>query len=54
MFRYYLGVAVIMLLMAAFSFVLASHPAPLVTIFVGLAAGFVAVAYVTSGKESRW
>lgn len=54
MYRYYLGVAMVMLVIAGFSFVLSAHAAAVATVFVGLAAAFVAVAYITSGQESRW
>ncbi|MFC4767334.1 hypothetical protein [Effusibacillus consociatus] len=56
MFRYYLGISIMCAVFALFSLLLAhaESAAALATIFVGIAGAFLAIAFITSGPESRW
>ncbi|MDI3328883.1 MAG: hypothetical protein QJR06_10040 [Alicyclobacillaceae bacterium] len=55
MFRYYSGVAIMCVLFAIFTLFLGERsPEALATIFIGFAGAFLAVAFITSGPESRW
>ncbi|HEU4963446.1 MAG TPA: hypothetical protein VFV52_06225 [Bacilli bacterium] len=54
MYRYYLGIAIMCVVFAVFALLLASKPVLLAAIFTAFAGGFLAIAYITSGPESRW
>ncbi|WP_200759845.1 hypothetical protein [Effusibacillus dendaii] len=54
MFRYYLGIAIMCLAFALFAMFLSANPAAVASIYVGIAGAFLAIAFITSGPESRW
>lgn len=54
MYRYYMGIAIMALIFAGFGILLSDHAAAFATILVGFAGAFMAIAFITSGPESRW
>lgn len=54
MFRYYLGISFMSLIFFVFALLLSHDAAKVATIYVGFAAAFLAVAFISSGPESRW
>ncbi|MGZ4106104.1 MAG: hypothetical protein ACXVDJ_11350 [Tumebacillaceae bacterium] len=54
MFRYYLGIAIMCVVFAIFSVILSDNAAAMSTVMVGFAGAFMAIAFITSGPESRW
>ena len=54
MYRYYMGIAIMTLLFAVFGMILSENAAAFTTIMVGFAGAFAAIAFITSGPESRW
>ncbi|BCJ85769.1 hypothetical protein skT53_07540 [Effusibacillus dendaii] len=54
LFRYYLGIAIMCLAFALFAMFLSANPAAVASIYVGIAGAFLAIAFITSGPESRW
>jgi hypothetical protein len=53
-FRYYLGISIMLAIFAVFSLFLSTNPAAVATIYIGIAGAFLAIAFITSGPESRW
>lgn len=53
-YRYYMGIAIMTLLFAVFGMILSENAAAFTTIMVGFAGAFAAIAFITSGPESRW
>jgi uncharacterized membrane protein YuzA (DUF378 family) len=49
-----MGIALMSLVFAIFGMVLSEHAAAFSTIMVGFAGAFMAIAFITSGPESRW
>ncbi|PWK14409.1 hypothetical protein C7459_105166 [Tumebacillus permanentifrigoris] len=54
MYRYYMGIAIMCVVFAAFGVLLSEHAAAYATIIFGFAGAFMAIAFITSGPESRW
>lgn len=54
MYRYYLGIALMCVVFAVFSLLLSVKPVLMGAIFTAFAGGFLAIAFITSGPESRW
>ncbi|TCP59493.1 hypothetical protein EV586_101712 [Tumebacillus sp. BK434] len=54
MYRYYMGIALMCLVMAVFGLLLSVNAAAFATILVGFAGAFLAIAFITAGPESRW
>ncbi|MCL6547862.1 MAG: hypothetical protein K6T30_03015 [Alicyclobacillus sp.] len=54
MFKYYMGIAVMCGIFALMALFFSAHAATLATIYMGMAGAFIAIAFVTSGRESRW
>jgi len=54
MYRYYFGIAIMCVMFALFGLFLSSNAAAFTTIMVGFAGAFMAIAFITSGPESRW
>ncbi|MCL6442828.1 MAG: hypothetical protein K6T83_05110 [Alicyclobacillus sp.] len=54
MFKYYLGIAIMCSLFAVLALFFSQNAPTLATIFLGMAGAFVAIAFVTSGRQSRW
>ena len=54
MFKYYTGIAIMCVVFAVMALFFSEAATTLATIFMGMAAAFVAVAFVTAGPESRW
>lgn len=54
MFKYYLGIAIMCGLFALTALFFSQHAPTLATIFIGMGGAFIALAFVTSGRESRW
>jgi predicted phage tail protein len=54
LFKYYLGIAIMCALFALTALFFSANAATLATVFLGMAGAFVAIAFVTSGPESRW
>jgi hypothetical protein len=49
-----MGIAIMCIIMASFGVLLSEHAAAYATIIVGFAGAFMAIAFITSGPESRW
>ncbi|MBX5436164.1 MAG: hypothetical protein IRZ33_02990 [Alicyclobacillaceae bacterium] len=54
MFKYYMGIAIMCAIFALMALFFSSRAATLATIYMGMAGAFIAIAFVTSGRESRW
>ncbi|MGB8955511.1 MAG: hypothetical protein WCC10_09055 [Tumebacillaceae bacterium] len=54
MYRYYMGIAIMSLFFGLFGMILSENAAAFSTIMVGFAGAFMAIAFITSGPESRW
>jgi len=54
MFKYYLGIAVMCALFSIMALFFSQDASTLATVFLGMAGAFIAIAFVTSGRESRW
>ncbi|MCF8563698.1 hypothetical protein LLE49_02950 [Alicyclobacillus tolerans] len=54
MFKYYLGIAIMCAIFSVLAVFFSAHAATLATIFLAMAGAFIAVAFVTSGREHRW
>lgn len=54
MFKYYLGIALMCGIFALVALFFSAHAPTLASIFVGMGGAFLALAFVTSGRESRW
>ncbi|SFU98401.1 hypothetical protein [Alicyclobacillus macrosporangiidus] len=54
MFKYYAGIAIMCVIFAVLALFFSANAATLATIFMGMAAAFIAIGFVTSGPESRW
>lgn len=54
MFKFYLGIAIMCGLFAVAALFFSQHAPTLAAIFLGMAGAFVALAFVTSGREARW
>jgi hypothetical protein len=53
-FKYYTGIAIMCTIFAVMALFFSQHAPTLATIFMGMAGAFVAIGFVTSGRESRW
>ena len=53
-YRYYMGIAIMSLFFGLFGMILSENAAAFSTIMVGFAGAFMAIAFITSGPESRW
>ena len=54
MYRYYMGIAIMCMMFALFGILLSANAAAYATITLGFAGAFLAIAFITSGPESRW
>lgn len=54
MYRYYMGIAIMSLIFGLFGMILSNNAAAFSTIMVGFSGAFMAIAFITSGPESRW
>lgn len=53
-FKYYTGIAIMCAVFAVMALFFSQNAATLASIFIGMAGAFVAIGFVTSGRESRW
>ncbi|MCL6515748.1 hypothetical protein [Alicyclobacillus sp.] len=54
LFKYYAGIAIMCAVFAVLALFFSANAATLATIFMGMAAAFIAIGFVTSGPDSRW
>ena len=54
MYRFYMGIALMCLMFAVFGLLLSFNSAAFATVMLGFAGAFLAIAFITSGPESRW
>lgn len=53
-FKYYTGIAIMCVIFAVTALFFSQNAPTLATVFMGMAGAFIAIAFVTSGRESRW
>ncbi|MCL6592405.1 MAG: hypothetical protein K6T31_00380 [Alicyclobacillus sp.] len=54
MFKYYCGIAIMCAFFAVLALFFSANASTLATVYLGMAAAFIAIAFVTAGPESRW
>jgi hypothetical protein len=54
MFKFYLGISIMCALFAVLAIFFSDKASTVTSIFLGMTGAFMAIAFVTSGKESRW
>lgn len=54
MFKYYLGIAIMCAFFSVLALFFSVDATKLATIFLGMCGAFIAIAFVTSGREHRW
>jgi len=54
LFKFYLGIAIMCVIFSVAAVFFSEHSATLATVFLGMSGAFVAIAFVTSGREHRW
>ncbi|MCL6453271.1 MAG: hypothetical protein K6T78_06515 [Alicyclobacillus sp.] len=54
MFKYYTGIAIMCVIFALMAVFFSEQAATLATIFLGMAGAFIAIGFVTGGRDARW
>lgn len=54
LFKYYFGIGIMCTIFSVMALFFSEHAGTLATIYLGMAGAFLAIAFVTSGSESRW
>lgn len=54
MFKYYMSIAIMCAIFALTALFFSLHAATLAAVFLAMTGAFIVIAFVTSGRESRW
>jgi hypothetical protein len=54
LFKYYMGICVMCLIFAVVALFFSANAGTMAVVYLSMAGAFLAIAFVTSGRESRW
>lgn len=54
LFKYYMGICIMCVIFAITALFFSANAGTLAVVYLAMAGAFLAIAFVTSGRESRW